>query len=84
MTSKEVNDYIRTSWFERELLPWEHCAMRFYGIKEPYISRNIANGSILRCFYKEDVFFFNIGIDEPVITQEMILYGNWQVYTWAD
>lgn len=84
MTAKEINNYISTPSFERNLLPWEHCAMRFYGIKEPYISRNIAMAVILRCFYEEEVFFFNIGIDEPTITQEMILNGDWQVYTWAD
>lgn len=84
MTAKEIQSYIDAPWYKRTLLPWEHCAMRFYEIEEPYISRDIAHGSILRCYYKEDVFFFNIGIDEPIITQEMILDGDWEVYTWSD
>jgi hypothetical protein len=84
MTAKEINNYISKFWYERELLPWEHCAMKFYEIKEPYISRNIALKSIMRCFYKDEVFFFNIGIEEPAITKEMIINGDWQIYTWAD
>ena len=84
MNAEEINIYISESSFKRDLLPWEHCAMRFYKIEEPYISRNIALKSIMRCYYKDKVFFFNIGLDEPMITQDMLLYGNWQVYTWAD
>lgn len=57
MTAKWINNYISTPWYKRNLLPWEHCAMTFYSIKEPYVSKCIAMASTLRCFYKEEVFF---------------------------
>jgi hypothetical protein len=84
MTAKEIDDYIEGLWCNRNLLPWEHCGKAFRNIIEPYILRDIVAECILRCVYKDEVFFFNIGIEEPEITQDMIQCGKWQVYTWAD
>ena len=84
MDNKTVDEILKTSWWERKMLSWEHCAMKFADITNDYVLRNIQMKSVLCCFYNEEVYYFNIGTPEPEITETMIANGKWQVYTWSD
>lgn len=84
MNNKAVDEILKVPWFERKMLSWEHCGKKFYDITYDYILLNIEMKSVMRCYYKSQVFYFNIGNSEPKITESMIRNGKWQVYTWSD
>lgn len=84
MDNKTVDKILKNSWRKRKMLSCEHCAQKFFDITNDYVLRNIEMKSVLRCYYNEDVYYFNIGTPEPEITETMIVNGKWQVYTWSD
>lgn len=85
MDNKTVHEILlkHTNW-DREMMPWEHCGKTFYNIGYDYVLRNIKYKSVMRCFYNDEVYYFNIGTTEPEITESMLRHGNWEVYTWSD
>lgn len=84
MDNKSINKILQKGWWEREMLPWEHCGMKFYHIPYDLIEYNIQMKNILFCNFNDEPYYFNIGTDEPQITDEMKKDGYWAVYTWAD
>jgi len=84
MDNKTVNEILQKDWWEREMLPWEHCGKEFHQISYHLIERNLQMKSILFCSYNNEPFYFNIGTEEPQITDKMKIEGYWAVYTWAD
>lgn len=84
MDNESVHKILQNDWWKRDLLPWEHAGKKFYDISVEYIIKNIERKTELRCFYNDQVYYFNIGTEEPEITEEMINNGKWQVYTWSD
>lgn len=84
MDNRTINEVLQKSWWEREMLPWEHSAMKFHHISYDLIEPNIQMKNIMFCNYKDEPYYFNIGTDEPLITEEMKREGSWAVYTWAD
>lgn len=84
MDNESVHKILQNDWWKRDLLPWEHAGKKFYDISVEYTIKNIQLKNVMRCFYDDKVYYFNIGTEEPEITEEMINNGKWQVYTWSD
>ncbi len=85
MTPKEISAF--TEHALREPLWWENLGKKFYYIndymhKSELIHKYFEQHKVLKCYYDYDVFFFNIGIEEPEITEHMIEEGDWFVYSW--
>lgn len=76
-------EYLSSGWWERTLLPWEHCGMHFEKMYSPICQQNLAFG-IHKCLYNGESFYFGIGLEEPIVTDDMLKNATWLVYTWAD
>ena len=65
---------------------WAHCAKSFHPITGfEGIRHNVEHNLVIyRCFYRGHVYLFGIKLPEPVITDDMLENGDWQVYTWDD
>ena len=83
LTHEILNEYLSRGWWAREMLPWEHCAMRFQKIYGPMRREYVTQG-IHGCHYQDRFYYFGLGLDEPEITDDMIEHGVWFVYTWSD
>lgn len=83
LTHEAVEEYLRPSAQTKAMLPWEHCAMGFYKISCG-MSRGGLEHGIHRCVYQGKAYYFGIGLDESVLSDEMLNYGVWSVYTWMD
>ena len=83
LTHEILDEYLSRGWWEREMLPWEHCAMRFQTICGP-MRKEYVTQEIHSCHYRGNVYYFGLGLDEPEITDDMIKHGVWLVYTWSD
>lgn len=86
MSSKEIASITERTF--REPLWWENLEKRYFYItdyinKSELIHKYFEQHEVLKCYYNYNVFFFNIGIDEPEITERMIKEGEWFVYTWS-
>lgn len=82
LTHDIIDEYRKKSWRERKLLPWEHCGMHFEKMYSPFSRERMCG--IYTCDYRGKTYYFGIGLDEPVITDDMEKNGRWLVYTWAD
>lgn len=85
MSPKEISSL--TEHTLREPLWWETFGKKFYYIngymdKSKLIHQYFEQHEVLKCYYNYNVFFFNIGLDEPEITEHMIEEGDWFVYAW--
>ncbi len=85
MTAREVaaatSDVLRTP------LWWENIEKKFYKIenlgKKAELVRNyLERGEVLKCYYNYDVYYFNIGIKEPEVTEHMLEEADWFLYNW--
>ena len=83
LTHEILNEYLSRGWWEREMLPWEHCGKRFQEICVP-MRKEYVTQEIHSCHYQDKVYYFGLGLDEPTITDDMIEQGVWFVYTWSD
>lgn len=105
MTRQEVQQILMKPFYERcskgsTILEWEHCAKKFYSIPNELalehlmgmaenFSKEDDDPMILKCEYKNDTYYFGIGLDdcENLSLQqirELYKYATWSVYTWAD
>lgn len=83
LTHKVIDDYLRIGgWRDRKLLPWEHCAMHFEKMYHKLDRERMCG--IYSCLYEGKTYYYGIGLEEPVITDDMEQHGKWLVYTWAD
>lgn len=85
MTPQEISS--ATEHALREPLWWETLGKKFFYItdhlnKFELIRQYLKQHEILKCYYNYEVFFFNIGIKEPEVTDHMIEEGDWFLYTW--
>lgn len=82
ITHKEIANLTFSSL--RTPMWWEDKKKMFYVINgNPDVVReNISNKSIMKCYYNYNVYYFNIGIEEPEITEDMIHNAEWFVYDW--
>ena len=83
VTNEVLQEYLSTGWWTREMLPWEHCAMKFQRIYGT-MRRKCLGHDIYLCRYQDKPYYFGIGIEEPIVTDDMLENGTWLVYTWAD
>ena len=83
LTHEVLDTYLSSGWWERAMLPWEHCGMHFEKIYGP-MSRLYLAGGIYKCRYHEKAFYFGLGLEEPFVTDDMVKNGIWLIYTWAD
>lgn len=71
----------------RKPLWWENFEKKFYQIencgKKAELVRNyLERGEVLKCYYDYDVYYFNIGIKEPEVTEYMLEEADWFLYNW--
>ena len=83
LTHEILNNYLRTGSWEREMLPWEHCGMRFSKMCVPMGKESLKYG-IHYCNYNGKPYYFGLGLKEPDVTDDMLENGYWAVYTWSD
>ena len=83
LTHADVQNYISSGWWNREMLPWEHCGMRFHKVYGS-MGRGSLKSGIHYCNYNDKPYYFGIGLDEPEVTDDMLENGYWAVYTWSD
>lgn len=80
LTAREVE---RMSFSElRRPLWWENYGMKFntLGHNSKLVRELIQKKAILKCYYYDKTYYFNIGIEEPNITEDMIEEGVWFSY----
>lgn len=75
--------YIQAGWWQREMLSWEHVAMGFHKLNVP-MKRILLESGIHYCLYNDSHYYFGIGLEEPIVTEDMLNNGVWFVYTWSD
>lgn len=85
MTPKEVA--LATSNVLRQPLWWENFEKKFYkiegGLDKAEVVRNyLERGEVLKCYCDFDVYYFNIGIKEPEVTDYLIEEADWFLYNW--
>ena len=68
----------------RKIIKWEHCAKTWYHIDISLAVEDIKEKEIVKCELNGIEVLFNTEEPIPVITQEMLLNGDWYVYTWSD
>ena len=80
MTSKEVEEI--TYKHLRQPLWWEEYGKKFHrALHNAEVIRTYINQKkILKCYYYDKPYYFNIGIDEPEVTDYMIEEAIWFVY----
>ena len=84
LTHDVLDEYIYSGgWWERKMLPWEHCSMRFQEVYGPMNRASLLNG-IYRCDYYKKSFYFGIGLKEPSVSDDMLKNGKWFVYSYSD
>ena len=83
LTHEILHDYISTGWWEREMLPWEHCGKTFSKVYCK-MSRECLKYDIHFCRYNDKPYYFGLGLEEPEVTDDMLENGYWAVYTWSD
>ena len=83
LTHEILNDYISSGWWNREMLPWEHCGMTFQKMCVP-MRASFLESDIHYCWYKDKPYYFGLGLEEPEVTDDMLQNGTWCVYTWSD
>lgn len=83
LTHEILEDYLSSGWWNREMLPWEHCGMSFQKLCVP-MSRSFLAGDIYNCVYNDKSYYFGLGLEEPEVTDDMLKNGTWLVYTWSD
>ena len=71
----------------RKPLWWENFEKKFYqiencGNKAELVRNYLERGEVLKCYYDYDVYFFNIGIKEPEVTDYMLEEADWFLYNW--
>ena len=85
MTPREIaaatNDVLRRP------LWWENFEKKFYkiencGNKAELVRNYLERGEVLKCYYDYDVYYFNIGIKEPEVTDYMLEEADWFLYNW--
>jgi hypothetical protein len=84
LTHEQVHKYICSGWWNREMLPWEHCGMKFQRRCMPMSKIFLTTGDIHYCHYNDKIYYFGLGLKEPELTNDMLENGDWFVYTWAD
>ena len=83
LTHETLHNYICSGWWNREMLPWEHCGMQFQKLCVPMQKEFLETGIYL-CNYNDEPYYFGIGLAEPEVTDDMLKNGHWRVYTWSD
>ena len=83
LTHELLHNYLSSGWWNREMLPWKHCGMKFQKICFPMYKECLKTGIHL-CNYKEKSYYFGLGLNEPEVTDDMLKNGTWLVYTWSD
>lgn len=83
LTHEALHEYISSGWWNRKMLPWEHCGMRFQKIAVP-MRRDFLTEGIHYCWYNAKPYYFGLGLSEPEVTDDMLEKGTWLVYTWSD
>lgn len=83
LTHEVLGNYLCSGWWTREMLPWEHCGMRFQKVYFP-MYRDCLKTDIHLCNYKGKSYYFGLGLEEPEVTDDMLKNGTWLVYTWSD
>lgn len=63
---------------------WWHCAKAWYHIDSLLALKNIAHNTPVKCEYDGNTYEYNMSIKNPKFSEEMLLYGDWYVYTWSD
>ena len=84
LSNEEINQIIMTTNWERKLFPWELYDKKFYNVTSDYALRDISSGCVVFCRYNDKPYYFNIGTEEPEITEDMINNAYWAVYSWSD
>ena len=81
-----IHDYYRIKSWGRPMFKWEHCGKGFHAISGfDGIRHNVKHRLVIyRCYHRGHVYYFSIDLPEPVITDDMIKNGEWEVYTWED
>lgn len=85
MTAREVA--AATSAILRKPLWWEDIEKKFYKIengrdKAKLVRKYLERGEILKCYYDYAVYYFNIEIKEPEVTEHMLEEADWFLYNW--
>ena len=85
MTPREIA--VATADILRKPLWWENFEKKFYqiencGNKAELVRNYLERGEVLKCYYDYDVYFFNIGIKEPEVTDYMLEEADWFLYNW--
>lgn len=83
LTHELLRNYLSSGWWTREMLPWEHCGMKFQKICFPMYKECLKTGIFL-CNYKDKSYYFGLGLNEPEVTEDLLENGTWLVYTWSD
>ena len=83
LTHEILAEYLCTGWRDRKLFSWEHCGMHFEKMYSP-MCRQSLNFGVRMCLYDGKTYYFGLGLEEPVVTDDMLKNGKWLVYTWAD
>lgn len=81
-----ITEVLQTTFWKRPMLPWEHSGMRFFEVEyfDGITEGGVGLTSPVRVCYEGKCYYYNIGIEAPEPTEEMIAKGSWQIYTWAD
>ena len=83
LTHEILDEYLSSGWWNREMLPWEHCGMQFQKVCFKMYRACLESG-IHRCNYNDKSYYFGLGLEEPEVTDDMLENGYWTVYTWSD
>ena len=80
LTAREVELMSYTEL--RRPLWWEEYGKKFHtlGHNSNLVRELIKKKAILKCYYYDKTYYFNIGIEEPNITDDMIEEGVWFSY----
>jgi len=83
LTHETLDEYIKSGWWTRKMLPWEHCGMHFEKVWGAMGRERIKHG-IYKCIYFGKPYYFGLGLEEPSVSDDMLENGTWLVYTWSD
>ena len=97
MDRHEMHKILQCPFLERHekglpTFEWEHCAMAFYKIPNGLASKHLLNVHqkiVLECKSKSEVYYFGVGLKdcENISLRKLrnlLKFGTWYVYTWAD